>query len=419
MVTQRIEAGQLIPGRGQPIKDAVVVLEDGIVAYAGPAAGAPTDTDAATDASVGAVAPTVRAHTVLPGLWDCHAHLMGLRSADFALLPQEPVALRAARCVPDLRAALDAGITSVREMGGLGIHLVRAIAEGTVVGPHVYAAGSALSATGGHGDLHCYPVPWVADFAHMGGELRLADGPAEFAKATREQLRRNAKVIKVFASGGVLSEVDHPIHQQLTDAELRAVVEVAGMAERVVAAHCHGKPGIMAALAAGVRTIEHGTYVDEEVAAAMRETGAVLVPTRTVMVELLDSKLLPPYAAEKLAAVAGRHLEAIGLAHEHGVTIAAGTDIGMSGADLPSSWGRNGREPALLVEAGCTPLEAIEAATANGPLTLGPQAPRSGQLLAGYDADVLVLDADPLVDIGVLADPTHVTGVWKAGVRVK
>lgn len=409
-MVERIEADQLIPGRGRPVMDAVVVLEDGVLSYAGPAAGAPAATDGGT---------VVRAHTVMPGLWDCHAHLMGLRSADFALLPQEPVALRAARCVPDLRAALNAGVTSVREMGGLGIHLLRAVEEGTVEGPSVYSAGTALSITGGHGDLHCYPVPWVADFGHVGGELRLCDGPAECAKATREQLRRNAKVIKVFASGGVLSEVDHPIHQQFTTAELRAIVEVAGMAERVVAAHCHGKPGMMAALEAGVRTIEHGTYLDDEVAAAMRETGAILVPTRTVIVELLDSKLLPPYASAKLEAVAGRHADAVALARERGVTVALGTDIGMSGADLPSSWGRNGRELTLLAEAGFTPLEAIEAGTATGPETLGPQAPRSGQLLAGYDADVLTLDADPLADIGVLAEPAHITGVWKAGVRVK
>jgi imidazolonepropionase-like amidohydrolase len=387
----------------------VVVLDGGVITYAGPAAGAPDTGDA----------PVVRAHTVMPGLWDCHGHFMGLRSADFALLPQEPIALRAARCVPDLRAALDAGVTSVREVGGLGIHLARAVEEGTVEGPTVYAAGTALSATGGHGDLHSYPVPWVADFGHVGGEFRLADGPADCARATREQLRRNAKLIKLFASGGVLSELDHPIHQQFTLAELRAIVEVAGMAERVVAAHCHGKPGMMAALEAGVRTIEHGTYLDEEVAAAMRETGAILVPARTIIVELLDSKLLPPYAATKLEGVADRHAEAIALAHERGVTVAMGTDVAMSGPDLPDSWGRNGRELPLLAEVGFAPLAAIEAATATGPETLGPQAPRSGQLLAGYDADVLTLDADPLADLGVLAEPAHITGVWKAGSRVK
>jgi imidazolonepropionase-like amidohydrolase len=406
---QRIEASQLIPGRGEPVRGAVVIVEDRVISYAGPAAGAPSTPDA----------EVVTAGTVMPGLWDCHAHFMGLRSADFTQLPQEPIALRAARCATDMRAALQAGITSVREVGGLGIHLARAVAEGTVEGPTIYAAGTALSATGGHGDLHSLPLPWVTDFGHLGAEFRLADGPADCARAVREQLRRDAKVIKVFASGGVLSEVDHPVHQQFTDAELRAIVEVAGLAERVVAAHCHGKPGMMAALRAGVRTIEHGTYLDEEVAAAMRETGAILVPTRTIMQELLDSKILPPYAATKLEAVVARHTEAIALARQLGVTVAMGTDVAMTGAEMPDSWGRNGRELALLAEVGFTPLEAIETATATGPETLGPQAPRSGQLLPGYDADLLTLDADPLSDLGVLADPANITGVWRAGRRVK
>ena len=142
--------------------------------------------------------------------------------------------------------------------------------------------------------------------------LRLADGPAECMRAVREQLRKNARVIKVCASGGVLSEVDDPIHQQFTGAELRVIVEVAGLAERVVAAHCHGKPGIMAAVEAGVRTIEHGTYLDDEACAAMRETGTILVPTRAIVEDILaDLAAVPDYAAAKLTTVtAGRHAEA-------------------------------------------------------------------------------------------------------------
>jgi imidazolonepropionase-like amidohydrolase len=399
----------LIPGRGEPINDAVLIIEDTTIGYAGPAATAP-DTPGAT---------TVRARTVMPGMWDCHGHFMGLRNADLVALPQESIALRAARCTTDLRAALDAGFTSVREVGGLGIHLAHAVGEGTVAGPSIYAAGTALSTTGGHGDLHSIPLPWIIDFGHIGGEVRLADGPAECAKAAREQLRRGAKVIKLFASGGVLSELDHPVHQQFTDAELRAIVEVAGMADRAVAAHCHGKPGMLAALAAGVRTIEHGTYLDEECAAAMRETGAILVPTRTIIQELIESDIVPEYAKAKLEEVAGLHAAAIALAREQGVTVALGTDVAMTGSDRPDSWGRNGRELLLLAEVGFSPLEAIEAATAIAPATLGPQAPRSGQLLAGYDADVLILDADPLADLTVLANPDHITGVWKAGLRVK
>lgn len=406
---QRIEADLLIPGRGDPVSDAVVVLDDVSISYAGPATGAPDTPGAAVE----------RARAVMPGLWDCHGHLLGVKVLDFTYLPLEPAAVRAARVTADLRAALDAGVTSVREVGGLGIYVTRAIEEGTVAGPSVYPAGAILSTTGGHGDLHSFPLSWVIHYGDAGGELRLCDGPAECAKAVREQLRRNAKLIKICASGGVLSEVDHPIHQQFTDAEMRAIVEVAGMADRVVAAHCHGKPGMLAAIEAGVRTIEHGTFLDEEVAVAMRETGAILVTTRTIVQEILDSRAVPAYAMTKLEAIAGRHADALALAREQGVTIAMGTDIALTGAAQPDSWGRNGRELPLLAEIGFSALEVIEAATATGPLTLGPQAPRSGQLLTGYDADVLTLDADPVADIGVLAKPEHITGVWKAGRRVK
>jgi imidazolonepropionase-like amidohydrolase len=406
---ERIEADLLIPGKGAPIREGVVVWDGPTISYAGPAAGAPP----------AGQAPSIRAVAVLPGLWDCHAHLLGMRTLDLGRLPLEPVALRAARCAADLRAALDAGVTSVREVGGLGVHLARAVEEGTVDGPAIYGAGAVLSVTGGHGDLHSLPLPWMAEFAGSSGELRLCDGVDGCIQAAREQLRRNARLIKVCASGGVLSELDDPIHQQFTLAELRAVVEVAALAERVVAAHCHGKPGIMAALEAGVRTIEHGTYLDEEACQAMRETRAILVPTRTVMQEMQDSATLPPFAQRKLAAIGDRHAKAVALAHELRVTIAMGTDISISGAGLANSWGRNGRELPLLVQAGLTPLEAIQAATANGPLTLGLQAPRSGQLAEGYDADLITLDGDPLADITILASPAHVAGVWKAGRRVK
>jgi imidazolonepropionase-like amidohydrolase len=404
---ERIEAELMIPGRGEPVLQGVVVLDGDRIRYAGSAAGAPE--------TPGAV--VTRAATVLPGLWDAHTHLMGLRTMDLGLLPQVPVALRAARCTADLRAALDAGFTSVREVGGLGVDLARGVHENAFAGPAVYAAGAVLSTTGGHGDLHAYPLAWMGDFGHATGELRLADGPAECAKAVREQLRRNAKVIKICASGGVLSEVDHPIHQQFTVEELRAIVEVAGLAERVVAAHCHGKPGMLAAIEAGVRTIEHGTYLDDEVVAAMRETGTILVATRTIIRELVESKAAPPYAMAKLEVIADVHTEAIARAYEGGVRIVAGTDLAASAG--PASWGRNGRELPLLAEIGMTPLEAIEAATAAAPLTLGPQAPRSGLLAEGYDADVIIVDGDPLRDLGLLADPTRIHGVWQAGRRVK
>lgn len=406
---ERIEANLLIPGRGAPMRDGVVVLDGTAISYAGPAAEAP-ETPGAT---------VHRAPAVMPGMWECHGHFMGALTLDLDRQPLEPLALRAARGARDLRAALDAGITSVREVGGLGVYLARAVAEGTLEGPAVYGAGQLLSTTGGHGDLHSYPLDWVSGHG-MAGIGRLCDGPGECAKAVREQLRVNAKLIKVCASGGVLSEVDHPVHQQFTATELRVIVEIAALAERAVAAHCHGKPGIMAALRAGVRTIEHGTYLDDECCDAMRETGAILVPTRTIVANILAHKdSVPAYARVKLEAMAGQHADAITLAYERGVRIAMGTDIGVSLAGAPTSWGTNGVELSHLVRLGMSPLEAIEAATAYGPSTLGPQAPRSGQLRAGYDADVITVSADPVADITVLASPSSVTGVWREGRRVK
>ncbi len=407
---ERIEAGLLIPGSGEPVHNGVVVLDGPAISYAGPAAGAPP-TPGVTPLEV---------TTVMPGMWDCHGHFTGSRTFDLGKLPLEPVALRAARASIDLRNALDAGITSVREVGGIGVYLARAVDEGVLDGPSIYAAGAILSTTGGHADLHAYPLHWMEQFARMDGMMRLADGEPECMRAVREQLRRNARVIKVCASGGVLSEVDHPVHQQFTHGELRVIVEVAALADRVVAAHCHGKPGIMAALEAGARTIEHGTYLDEECCDAMKETGAILVPTRTIIEDMLaDLSAVPSYAAAKIVVLADVHAHATALAAERGVTIAMGTDIALTGLDVPNSWGKNGSELTHLVSLGLKPLAAVEAATAAGPLTLGPQAPRSGRLEAGYDADVLTLDTDPLADISVLASPEHITGVWVAGRPVK
>ena len=407
---ERINAGLLIPGRGEPVRDATVLIDGGRISYAGSAASAP--------ATPGTVARS--AATVLPGLWDCHGHFMGSRALDLARLPQEPTPLRAARSARDLTNALNAGITSVREVGGLGVYLAQAVREGLLDGPSIYAAGAVLSTTGGHGDLHSYPLSWMHDFGHYDGTFRLADGTSECMRAVREQLRRGAAVIKVCASGGVMSEVDHPVHQQFTDAELRAIVEVAGLADRVVAAHCHGKPGIMAALRAGVATIEHGTYLDEEACDAMRETGTILVPTRTIIENILANlDKVPPYAAAKLTAVADTHADMVRMAIELGVTIAMGTDLGLTGLDLPGAWGTNGTELVHLVALGMTPRQAIEAATATAPRTLGPQAPRSGILAEGYDADLITVDGDPLADISVLADPGRITTVWVGGRQVK
>ena len=409
---ERIDADLLIPGRGDPIESACIVMDEGRITFVGPRASAP----ATPGASV------TEAPVVMPGMWDCHGHFLGVQNGDLNQIVYTPPEVSAARAAADARAAIDAGVTSVREAGGLGVYLARVINEGTLAGPHIYAPGAILSTTGGHGDIHAFPVDWVIDYGHRGGALYLCDGVPECLRAVRAQLRLGAQVIKVCASGGVLSELDDPIHQQFSDEELAAIVAEARRADRVVMAHCHGKPGIMAALRAGCHTIEHGTYLDEEAAALMVAKGAMLVPTRFIIEQLMavgKSRGVPDYAMRKIAVVAEHHEGSIKIARDAGVRIAAGTDIATTGADTLAPWGRNGREPGALVDAGLTPLEAIEATTANGPLTLGPLAPKSGLLAEGYDADVITLAANPIDDIAVLADPANVTGVWKTGVRLK
>jgi imidazolonepropionase-like amidohydrolase len=333
-----------------------------------------------------------------------------------------PIAVSAGRVVGDAYAALMAGFTSIREPGGLGVYLARVINEGLAPGPHVYGAGAILSQTAGHGDLHEYPLKWMHDLAEAEGFIHLADGIDGCLVATRTQLRLGAAFIKVCASGGVLSQLDNPIHQQFRDDELEAIVGEADRFERVVAAHCHGKPGIIAALNAGCKTIEHGTDLDEEAADLMKKHDAVLVPTRFIVERLVEfgrDHGLPDYAFQKITALADQHKAALNLAVAKDVPIALGTDIATSGEDSGAPWGMNGRELRHLVDAGMTPIAAIEAATANGPLTLGPQAPLTGQLAEGYVADVIAVAENPLDNIDVLAEPKNVTHVWKDGALAK
>ena len=406
-MTIRIQADLLIPGKGDPVEAGSIVVDGGAITYAGARASAPK----AKDEAIEEVA------VVMPGLWDCHAHLFGSPAWNIETAAWLAPATAGARATADLRRYLEGGVTSVREVGGYGVELAAVVAEGSVAGPAIYGAGEVLSTTGGHGDIHSIPLD-IYEGVNARGRIvgRLADGPAECVKAVREQLRRNARVIKICASGGVMSEVDHPIHQQFSEDELRAIVEEAARADRVVAAHCHGKPGIMAALKAGVRTIEHGSYLDEEAAELMKDKGAILVSTRFIVEELLGLEdQVPAYAFRKIIALADIHAQAMKIAASAGVTMAMGTDIFASG----DRYGQASREIRHLVDAGLSPLEAIEAATATGPLTLGPQAPQSGRLAQGYDADLIALDSNPLDDPGLWGIPDRVTHVWKGGRRVK
>lgn len=406
-MTTRIVAEVLIPGRGDPIDGGTVLMEDGEIVFAGATASAPTTGDGET---------LVEVPAVLPGLWDCHTHFVGMPQPNIELIATTDVVTAAARAVDDAAAMLNGGVTSVRDVGGLGVRLAQAVTEGRMKGPWIHGAGRILSTTGGHGDIHSLPLDFVHQLTCNSGFSVLCDGVPEVLKAVRLNLRVNAKLIKICASGGVMSEIDHPMHQQFSDEELRAIVEEAARAERIVAAHCHGKAGIMAALNAGCYTIEHGSFLDEEAADLMLEKGAMFVPTRFVVDELLgQAENLPRYAYEKGMMVAGAHEMAMKIAISKGVKIAAGCDIFVSG----QMYGGSSKEILHLINAGMTDLEAIEAATATGPETLGPQAPNTGQLQVGMDADVIALDTNPLDDRSVWGKPDRVTHVWQRGNQVK
>ena len=405
--TTRIEARLLIPGRGDPVREGCVVIDDATITYAGTLADAPE-----TPGSVDYHVPVV-----MPGMWDCHSHFFGTESADLTQLATTPLPMLAVRAARDAHTLLMAGFTSTREMGGIGVHLARLVDEGTLIGPNIYAAGAALGPTAGHSDIHWMPESWRDDLAASGvGWVAVCDGVEECIKAVRRQIRVGARVIKINATGGTMSHFDHPDHRQFNDKELRAIVEEAAMAEMAVGAHCHGLAGVAAATRAGVKTIEHCSTLDQETAELMLEMGTIAVPTRHAVEYLVSLKgQIPEWAWQAQAKVAETHTAAMELAIASGIPIAVGADIMVSGGP----WGTNGLELAALVKAGMTPLQAIEAATANGPTTLGPRAPKAGVLAKGYDADVIAVAADPLKDITVLGDPSRITTVWKGGRLVK
>ena len=406
----RVEADLLIPGVGEPITNGCVVFEGPTISYAGPIEGSPTPSP--SDTSIGVPA-------VLPGLWDTHAHFFGLRNLSMEEVVYTSPWVGILRAARDAEKALRAGFTSVRELSGFGVYLSRAVEDGSIVGPHIYGAGAMLSPTGGHGDDHAYPLEFVHFWRNRLGLPGPCDGVPECLAAVRKILRLGAPVVKICASGGVMSDLDSPIHQQFSEEEIRAIVEEAARADRIVAAHCHGKAGIMAALNAGVKTIEHGSYLDEECADLMLAKGAMLVPTRWIISQIVATARtsgLPEFMLEKARKIHDRHREAMRLAVGKKIPIALGTDTIGSSEAAPVYWGGNGQELPLMVEdGGMTPLQAIEAATANGPRTLGPRAPLSGQLRAGYAADLIVVREDPLKRIAVLAEPENIARVWKGG----
>lgn len=416
-----IVADLLIPGKGRPKHNQVVISDSGKIVYVGTPLNVPSKYSDCKTTSV---------PVLMPGLWECHAHFMGTSPAHPIAMPNMVMgnaASAGARNVRALHDVLYAGFTSCIDLGGYAPELQTVMDEGVVLGPTLYGTGAALSQTAGHGDVFEYPLGNAWQKLSVNSQstdvgttpVLIVDGIDEVRKAVRINLRRGAKVIKVFTSGGATSLSDNPIYQQFTDAELHAIADEAARFDLACAAHAIGKPGIMAAIRAGFKTIEHGSYIDDEAIEEMKKNDVMLVATMFPLQNILDNKdSFPPEMYKKAARLADTHRAAYTKSIQSGIKCATSSDL-FGGSGTPLAPGQNGKEIVYAVKAGMTPLEAIEAATANGPLTLGLQAPKSGQLKEGYDADFIGLEENPLDDIEVLAEPRKIRMIWKSGKLVK
>jgi imidazolonepropionase-like amidohydrolase len=406
-----IVGARLITGTGaDPIDDATLVLDGERITAAGRAA----------DIAVPRAAAVLEAHgmTLLPGLIDCHVHLNGQWGYDLLRGLITPPSLSLLYAVPNARATLEAGITTVRDAGGTPAGVKMAVERGLFPGPRMKVAVVLLSQTGGHADGYMPCCIDLKDNHPPDVPSGVVDGTDGMRHKVREILRSGADWIKLCTSGGVLSPADSPDSAQFTVDEIAAAVYEAAAQDKRCMAHAQSNRGIKNALQAGIATIEHGIYLDDEAIQMMLDRGVYLVPTLVApqdVLELADARpgLLPDYAIEKSRQVMAAHRESFRRAVAAGVKVAMGTDSGVG------PHGGNARELGLMVEhGGMTPMQAIVASTRTAAelLRLDDQL---GTLVPGKLADLLVVDGDPLADIHILASAERLSLVMKGGASVR
>lgn len=357
----------------------------------------------------------LRSATCLPGLMDMHTHLYHeLTATSYAEGPRLEISDYTIRAVANAHKTLMAGFTTVRDLGDVGnltVALKRAIAVGTVDGPRIYTATKALATTGGHAD----PTNGLnSELAGDPGPREgVVNGVDDIRKAVRQRYKDGADLIKITATGGVLSVAPNGQNPQFTEEEMRAVVETANDYGFAVAAHAHGAEGIKRAVRAGVRSIEHGTLMDDEGIQLMKEHGTYYVPTllagEFVAEKAAEEGFLPEMVRPKAAELGPKIQATFSRAYHAGVKIAFGTDTGVS------PHGQNAREFQLMVEAGMPALEAIRSATLTASQLLGVEA-RLGTLEPGKLADVVAVPGDPSQDVSTLM---NVSFVMKGGTVYK
>ncbi|MBN9740390.1 amidohydrolase family protein [Amycolatopsis sp. A1MSW2902] len=390
--------GTVFDGTGSAPAPADVVVEDGRIVEVGTG----LDGDRAVDCA-GAM--------LLPGMFDCHVHVT---VSDLGLLQrvQKPFSYQFYEAARNLWTTLKLGITTVRDAAGADLGIKQAVADGLIPGPRLEIAIGLISPTGGHGDGwmpsgHCVPL----SLPHPGRPSALADGPDEMRRVARTLLRAGADVLKVCTTGGVLSPRDDPRHSQFTPEELDVLVAEATMQGRAVMAHAQGAEGVKNAVRAGIRSIEHGIYLDDEAIELMLARGTWLVPTLVAPVNVIRAAAagaaLPDAVVQKAKEVAEVHLESVRRAVEAGVRIAMGTDSGVG------PHGTNLEELELMRSAGMSPADVLVAATSSAARLLGKDA-ELGRLAPGYRADLVVVSGD-IYDFPALAG--NVREVWQDGAR--
>jgi imidazolonepropionase-like amidohydrolase len=402
-----ILGARLIDGTGaDPLDNAGIIIKSGRIMKVG------RRKDVVTPR--GATVLEVDGQTILPGLIDCHVHLRGPWGYDLLRGLMTPPSLDLLYAVPNARATIEAGITTVRDAGGTPAAVKTAVELGLFPGPRMLVAVSFLSQTGGHGDAM---MPCCVDLGHpLPADVPYAvvDGADQMRHKVREILRSGADWIKLCTSGGVLSPADSPEAAQFTVEEISVAVYEAAAQQKQCMAHAQSTRGIKNALQAGITSIEHGIYLDDEAIQMMLDRGAYLVPTLVAPQDVIDQAeanpgKLPAYAVEKAKQVMLSHRESFRRAVEAGVKVAMGTDSGVG------PHGGNARELGLMVEHGdMSPMEAIVASTCHAAELLKLDS-MLGTLAPGKHADLLLVDGDPLADIHVLEDRCKLALVLKGG----
>jgi imidazolonepropionase-like amidohydrolase len=394
-----LAGGRLFDGTGTDPAPADVAIEDGRIVDVGSG----LDGDVVVD---------VAGRTVLPGFFDCHTHVC-ISTVDVWNHVQLPFSLEFYEAAANLRLTQSIGITSIRDAGGADLGIKTAVERGMIPGPRMQISIVMLSQTGGHGD------DWLASgvdvplfVSHPGRPPGIVDGADAVRRKVRELRRAGADVIKVATSGGVLSPRDDPRHAHLRPAELEALVDEATAAGMFVMAHAQGADGIKNAVRAGIRSIDHGIYLDDEGIELMLRNGTWFVPTLVAPQGVLDAVdagvNLPPVMVDKARMVLDIHRAAFRRAVEAGVRIAMGTDSGVT------PHGRNLRELELMAAGGMAPAAVLEATTRSAAQLLGVD-DRLGTVEVGKLADLVVLRGDPydFADYGA-----RVEQVWQDGARV-